>query len=143
MTISVYPSYVGPTLEYRYASLYPQWLGNIIGGVVPPELEEWLGGVLVLDEQYAVAAMGSALTTLCLPALLDALSLRSALDALERTSALDVSLANNNQEVETLAGKIVAFCATVTAGVTEATPPVDVAEKNEFEAEISDEEPKI
>lgn len=143
MTISVYPRYVGPTVEYRYASLYPRWLNNIIGGVVPPEVEEWLGGVLVLDEQYAVAAVGSALTSLALPALLDAISLRPALDAISKASEFNASSVGGGHDVKTLAGKITTFCATVISGVIETTPIADVAEKNQFEAEISDEEPKI
>jgi hypothetical protein len=143
MTISVYPRYVGPTIEYRFASLYPRWLGNIIGGVLPPELEEWLGGVVVLDEQYGAAAVGSALAALVTTPVLAVLARSARIDAIESSLLRDTTVSNTEHEVITLASKMTALYAKVRAGVDNLTTSVDVDERNDFGAKVSDEEPKI
>lgn len=143
MTISVYPRYVGPTIEYRFASLYPRWLGNIIDGVLPPELEEWLGGVVVLDEQYGAAAVGSAIAALVATPILAVLARSARMDAIQSSLLRDATVSNMEHEVITLASKITALYAKVRAGVDNLTTSVDVDERNKFDAEVSNEEPKI
>lgn len=60
MSNGIYPQYVGPTIEYRYNSLYPSWVRSVIGAVIPPS--EFLGGIEVLANPYAVIAAVSNLT---------------------------------------------------------------------------------
>ena len=55
----IYPDYVGPTIEYRKVSLFPDWVGVLGGLLVPPA--GWLGGVIVLPNPYATAIVGAAL----------------------------------------------------------------------------------
>lgn len=54
----IYPDYIGPTAEYRTASLYPSWIGAIIDQIPPLP---WLGGVEVLSPTLGVAKVVSTL----------------------------------------------------------------------------------
>jgi hypothetical protein len=62
MSNGIYPNYVGPTVEYRYNSLYPSWVRAVAGIVLPPL--EWLGGVLVLSQPYGIGMVASRISAI-------------------------------------------------------------------------------
>lgn len=142
MSISVYPSYVGPTIQYRFASLYPNWLGNIIDKVLPQIFEEWLGGVVVLDATYGVAAAGSGFAALYASLQTGVLASTAEIGTLIRANikGMDVQPAAG---VTMLATKLTALYAKLHSGVINITASKDAVPRGPVDAEISDEEPKI
>lgn len=145
MTISVYPRYVGPTVEYRYASLYPKWLGHIIdGGIIfPPGTGEFLGGVVVLDAQTGVAAVGSKIAAMVSATEIGALTKRITTDISRETALTGVTASVIEYGVRTLGGAAGVIYATLKAGVTTITAKTDVIEKSGFGTDVRDEDPEI
>ena len=144
MTISVYPRYVGPTVEYRFASLYPKWLGHIIDGIpVTPEIEAWLGGVIVLDEYYGVSAVGSGLAAMVSAIETGVLPrTKQAASTLFR-GTVGVTPLNSDHEVTSFGGALTTVYATLKAGVINLTAKMGVIQRGQGGVEESDEDPMI
>lgn len=144
MTSSVYPSYVGPTIEYRFASLYPRWLGNIIDAIpVPPAFEEWLGTVVVLDEYYGVAAVGSGAAALVSALEAGVLARTAILSTTTYDRATGAPTLSSTHEVVTFGSALTTVYATLKAGVLNLTARVGVVQRGQPDVEASDEEPEI
>ena len=80
MSNGIYPDYVGPTKEYRYNSLYPDWVRAVAGIVIPPV--EWLGGVLVLSQPYGVGMVASRISAIAQSAMSAVISVLSNRDTI-------------------------------------------------------------
>lgn len=52
----IYPDYVGPTIEYRYVSRFPDWVGFLTTVIIPP-VATIAGGVIVIPNPYSVEAI--------------------------------------------------------------------------------------
>lgn len=144
MTISVYPRYVGPTIEYRYASLYPKWLGNIIDAIpVLPPIEDWLGGVVVLDVQTGVAAFGSTVAALVAAAKVNVLERTVSPEVYIREAAEGVTASTVRYGINKVSGAWGIIYATLQAGMTNLTGKRDVVRRGEVDAEVRNEDPEI
>lgn len=143
MTISVYPRYVGPTTEYRLASLYPKWLDIVGDIIVPPDIPDFIGDVIVLDVQTGVAAIGSAVAAMVATAEAGVLDRTTMPNVLSKKGTTGATVSVVEYGMRTIGGAWGMIYATLQAGAVAFTAKLNVTRRGESGVEVRDEDPEI